>query len=353
MDAIRNTSESAGIPTLTQGTPTSPDLLKILIRWKWLPILGSLIGATVGYLYFGQLAPLYKATAQVQVVAPPKEIPISTFDSRMDTRSRGDELVVVKSSSVLMNAIEVGHLTQHRQLLGKSAPEIVAMLKDPRSKMLDVRLGSKDLNSDIIDISVTTDNADLSGEIVQAIVSGYENHVNEKVNAFSKDAQLALTKFSDRYETAKKEAKKELDKLRLNPDLIWRDGKPHDPASEKIAKCMESISEIDVRIKNIEAVMNQVDRGREANRPMEELLRMVLNSTNDTGFRQSFDGMDMNREMDIARNLKAQVEQFESDRVIPLLDILEQLQGQSLGDSHPSVITARNRLDKYEHELAR
>ena len=137
----------------------------------------------------------------------------------------------------------------------------------------------------------------------------------------------------------------------MNPDLIWRDGKPHDPASEKIAKCMDSISEIDGRIKSIEAVMQQVVKGREANRPLEELLRMVLNSN--SGTKQSIDSNDLKREMDIARSIKAQLEQFESDRVIPHRVVLDQLLGQSLGDSHPSVMTARNRLDKYEQELAR
>ena len=127
MDAIRNTSESAGIPTLAQGSTASPDLVKILLRWKWLPILGSVIGAIVGYLYFVQLSPQYKATAQVQVVAPPKDIPIASLDSRMDNRSRGDELVVVRSSSVLRSAVEQGQLTQKRKLAGKSADEYIRL----------------------------------------------------------------------------------------------------------------------------------------------------------------------------------------------------------------------------------
>ena len=113
---------------------------------------------------------------------------------------------------------------------------------------------------------------------------------------------------------------------------------------------MDSISEIDGRIKSIEAVMQQVVKGREANRPLEELLRMVLNSN--SGTKQSIDSNDLKREMDIARSIKAQLEQFESDRVIPHRVVLDQLLGQSLGDSHPSVMTARNRLDKYEQELA-
>ena len=353
MDAIRNTSESAGIPTLAQGSTASPDLVKILLRWKWLPILGSVIGATLGYLYFVQLSPQYKATAQVQVIAPPKEIPIANLDSRMDTRSRGDELVVVRSSSVLRYAVENGQLTQKRKLATKSADEVVAWLRDPRNKVLEVKLGSKDLNSDIVDISVTTEDAELSVEIVQAIVGGYEHHINEKVNAYSKEAKDVLNKFSDTFEKDRKQTRAELNKLRDNTELIWRDGKPQDPVTEKISDCNKSISEIEAKMKNIEAVLQQIDKGREAGRPLQELLQMALNSTNDSGTRHSNEGQDYQRERDMARNMASNIEQFESDRVIPFRAEMERLRDMSLGDSHPSVINAKSRLDKYESELAR
>jgi len=184
-------------------------------------------------------------------------------------------------------------------------------------------------------------------------LSSHENAVNEKVNAISKDAVLALSKFSDRYEEAKKNAKSELDKIRLSQDLIWRDGKPQDPAGEKVIRNIDIIAEIDGKIKSIEAVMQQIDKGREAKRPVEDLLRLVLNNINDSGFQRSFDGNDLNREMEIEKALRAQIEQFEFDRVFPHRDKLDQLKSQQLGDSHPAVITARNRLDKYEQELAR
>ncbi len=131
-----------------------------------------------------------------------------------------------------------------------------------------------------------------------------------------------------------------------------------DPASEKIFRNIDVISEIDGKIKNIEAVMHQIVKGREAERPLEELLRMAINSTNDIGTigtKLSIDGNDLNREMEIARNLKAQIEQIEQLEFVsvsPLRDMLDQLNRQKLGDTHPSVITARNRLDKYEQELA-
>ena len=216
MDESRAMLNSAGMPKQEQQkTLIRHSRAKRLLGWLVITVFGSSVGAALGYVNFSQLSPLYKATAQIQIVNPPKEIPNSNFDSGVGTRSGWDELAVVRSSAVLTYAVEVGRLTQHPQLSGKSTAEIVQMLKDPKTQMLAVRLGSQDLNSDIINISVTTGNADLSAEIAQAIVSGYEYHVNQKFNAVSKGAQLALTESNDNSEKAKQEAKAELDKLRL------------------------------------------------------------------------------------------------------------------------------------------
>ncbi len=211
MDESKAMLDSAGLPnTDQQKTQIRDSRVKRSLGWLVLTVFGSVVGATVGYVNFIQLPPLYKATAQIQIVHPAKEIPIASFD-RMDTRLFADELVVVRSSAVLTTAVELGGLSQHRGLSGKSAAEIVRMLKDPKTKMLDVRLGSHDRKSDIIVISVTTGNADLSAAIAQAIVSGYEYHIN----TISKGAQLALTESNDNSEKAVQEAKAELDTLRL------------------------------------------------------------------------------------------------------------------------------------------
>ena len=116
---------------------------------------------------------------------------------------------------------------------------------------------------------------------------------------------------------------------------------------------IDAMSEINGKIKNVEAVIQQIDEGVNQKRPFEELLRMALNSTNDVSSRQSVDSNDWIRERDIARNLAASIEQFESERIIPLRADMEKLKDQSLGDSHPSVTAARGRLDKYEQELTR
>ncbi len=351
MDAIRPISESAGIPSLTQSTPSSPDLVKILLRWKWLPILGSAIGATLGYLYFGQLAPQYKAIAQVQVITPGKEINISTFNNGQDVRSRGDEIVVVQSSAVLRLAVEIGTLTANRELAGLSEEQIVQKLRNP--KLLDVRLGSKDTNSDIINIGVTTDNADLSGEIARAIADGYEEFVTKKFKSYSRDAVTALTKFSSEYEQKHADARKKLAVLKNEGNLMWVDGKPRDPATEKIISFNESIMDIENKMKNIDSVLLAVQNGVDRKAPVDGLLRMIALSTADSGFKLHDNALDAINQKDFGRASAAQVDAFEDEKVIPVRSDLALLKEQLLGDLHPSVVSKTNQLAKLEAELLR
>ena len=350
MDANRPFSESS-TPVLSQGTPASPDLVKILLRWKWLPILGSAIGATLGYLYFVQQAPQYKATAQVQVVTPGKEINISAFNNgQFVEQSKNDELVVVRSPVVLRNAVEIGGLAQHRKLSGLSAEQIVATLRNP--KLLDVRLGSKDANSNIIDIGVTTDDADLSGEIVRAIVAGYEDFVTQKFKGFSGEAIAALTRFSDQYEKKYQKAKSELANLKNKSDLIFVDGKPRDPASDKILSYNESILAIDNKVKNIESMLEEIVKGKERGTPTENLLKMITLSTFDT-VNEAKSGTETGSSKAKSEAMAAQVDMFEDDKVIPVRAKLALLKEQDFGESHPLYISTRQELAKLEDDLLR
>ncbi len=347
-------SESAGTPTHMQATPASPDLVKILLRWKWLPILGSAIGATLGYLYFVQQAPQYKASAQIQVVTPGKEINITAFNNGVAeaTGSKSDELVVLQSPLVLRNAVEQGNLAQNRKLSGLSNEQIVQKLRSP--KLLDVRLGTKDAGSNIINIGVTTDDADLSVEIVRAIVAGYEDHVTQKFKGFANEAVATLTRFSEQYEEKSKKAKAELASLKKKSDLMWVDGKPRDPASDKILTYNDTILSIETKMKNIEAVLQEVDRGVERKAPMDNLLRMIALSTTEVG------GIKLDQEaaaeinkQDLGRSMVAQVDAYEDERVVPVRAELANLLEQSLGESHPTVVTVRQKLSKLEEDLLR
>jgi len=232
-----------------------------------------------------------------------------------------------------------------------SAEQIVQKLRNP--KLLDVRSGTKDANSNIINIGVTTENADLSVEIVKAIVIGYEDHVTQKFKSFSSEAVNALTKFSEQYEQNFKKAKGELDKLKKNPALMWVDGKPRDPATDKILSYNDSILAIENKMKNIEAVLEEIERGVERKSPVENLLRMIALSTTDVGFKLDQEAADVVNQKDLGRAMAGQVDAFEDERVVPVRAQLANMLEQSLGESHPSVVSVRQTLSKLEDDLLR
>ncbi|HUP78641.1 MAG TPA: Wzz/FepE/Etk N-terminal domain-containing protein, partial [Pirellula sp.] len=83
MDEIAKTSAvDSGILSSSHDTG---GIGKVLLRWMWLPILGSVIGAAIGVAYVVQLPNQYKATAQVQVISPPTEILIANRTDNKDT----------------------------------------------------------------------------------------------------------------------------------------------------------------------------------------------------------------------------------------------------------------------------
>ncbi|MEQ1824657.1 MAG: polysaccharide biosynthesis tyrosine autokinase [Pirellula sp.] len=352
MDAIRPITEGQNPPpSVQQNSPTNPDFIKILIRWKWLPILGSIVGATVGFLYFGQLLPKYKAVAMVEVISPAREVPIHTsaFGGGImpDVSSRNDELMVVQSTEVLNRAIEKGHLTEHRKLLGKSAEQIVKWLKKP--KLLECKLGSNDINSDIIKISVTTEDAELSGDVVQAIVNGYEDFVTGNLRNYTKEATLALTKFSDKYEKNRREAKQGITQLQQKPNLLWKDGRPHDPVTDTVLAIKAQIIALEARQRKIESILTRVAEAKSrGDVTVDALLRMVEISTNDAGFQD--DGADIRHQDRLAAGY-ASIERFEEDRIGPVRAQLNGLKSKQLGESHPSVVQVQTILSELEAQL--
>ena len=50
--------------------PARHDILIILWRWKWMPIVGSMLGMAIGVLNFMRQKPTFESTALIQVVYP-------------------------------------------------------------------------------------------------------------------------------------------------------------------------------------------------------------------------------------------------------------------------------------------
>ena len=115
MDQPRTNGQVANNPPVDAPAPQASqfDIVQILWRWKWLPILGSLIGAGLGFLVF------LAAACHLQSVglgASGQHMPIPTRNSFFEPVDKGitraDESMVIRSQAVLLLAVKKGKLNE-------------------------------------------------------------------------------------------------------------------------------------------------------------------------------------------------------------------------------------------------
>ncbi len=77
----------------------APDLLAMIWRWKWLPVLGTLLGLAVGLLVWVQMPPQFLAVARIQVVTPRgTDLPFTALDDGNSAiTNRADDVLIIQS----------------------------------------------------------------------------------------------------------------------------------------------------------------------------------------------------------------------------------------------------------------
>jgi len=346
MDAIRSPIETNIPAPATQPAAAGPDLLKLLWRWKWLPILGTAIGMTISFLVYSQSLPQYRATALVQVETRKKSIPMeNNSNGPMEMGSPiNDELVLIKSLVVLQKAIEIGKLEQHRRLSSISPEKLIKFLK----KNITTKLGSTDPQTTVVSISVTTDEAELSGQILECLLAGYKEHTSMRLKSSTGEVLGVLAKYRDNYEAKKEAVEKELAMLRNHSDLRWVEGKPVDPASTKLISIEKTLQELESKKKSIESLLEQIAVARENNRPLDELVQLITSSTENQSKLEEI-GL-MSDQADL-REMRSDLANFEYMVVTPVRVELANAKAAH-GDLHPLVISNSRKLAGLESELA-
>jgi polysaccharide biosynthesis transport protein len=331
------------------------DILKVLWRWKWLPILGSIVGTGLGYLYFSKQPAEYQASALVRVV---DAIPQSSrsnmqaFDpDEVAGYGRQDESMVIKSQKVLELAVEKGQLTEKQVLKGMSAEQIVGMLSGPN---LVVQPAAKDANTTLLSISYVCNDADLAADVVKAVVSGYSDYLTEEYRTVGEEVYELVTKAQAKLEDHFKKIHERNAEFRANtPDVIWNGIDATDPYYDIFLQVKTDLAALQMEREILHANLTHVDQGIAAGRPAEQLL-LMLSQNEDV----VFDSM-LNRNV-TRQPQRAPVEmrgdtvsaRLERERLIPMEIKYKELL-DTVGDGHPSVASARRQIDLTREWIAK
>jgi len=330
--------------------PQGVDFLAMLWRWKWLPILGALIGVSIGGLIWVQLPTQYQASALIQVVNPHNNgmpmLSLDMGDSKLSSRS--DDVVIISSKAVIQNAIELGRLDQNARIVDLKVASIMDWIRN--KDRLSVKPGTKESVTDIVQISFTCEDPELSAEVVQSIVAGFERFIGKESQNLNSEVLEKLAKFRDELDTKYRQARTEYLKVQKATPLIFNAGQARDPYAEALINLNTKIAENSLKASEIESVLEQVVEAQKAGRPLETVLATVARLSNDQVMGQQKTAVE---QMTISGMLErgGDAERMRIEKLQPL-EILLQIQAESFGDGHPSVTRIQKEIDGLKKGIA-
>ena len=355
MDQPRTNGQLAESAPVEVSAPQASqfDIVQILWRWKWLPILGSLIGAGLGFLYFSQQPATYEAQALVQVV---NTMPIPTRNQFYDPMDKGitraDESMVIRSQTVLELAVKKGRLDDQEvnantEFKGFAKADIIDALLDERSPLV-IEPADKDDNTTLIHISFVSENQEFAGTVVTAIVEGYAEYLEKEYKSIGDELNLVLGKA----QTTLREDYTRLSNERLqfqedHPDIVWQGEDTSDHFALKYRTLDDQLTQFRVDRQKMEALYNGAKAAIDAGRPAEPILLALTTSSNSNfAAQENWYGKGTNLKEDPEFEFKLDLisKKIETERLHPL-QIREKSLLDRFGEGHPTVTQIRNEIE--------
>jgi polysaccharide biosynthesis transport protein len=338
--ALRNnqTDQSPLDPTLSSNQQGF-DLVKVLWRWKWLPILGALIGSGVGHMYYSKLPQQYQSTALIQVVSP---IPILTKPEMYDGSkvgtwgSSGDESRAIRSQKVLELAVKVGNL--EKNFPGMQPSAIIAHLGSLAG--VEVQPADKSVaTTQQLLVSYKSSTQETAQAVVDAVVEGYQSYLSQeyetvdfKVVNFFREQEKAYREKSDELQAKLEDLKK-----RNSQNVLWRVDQPYDPYSENFENRSTKIEQLKDQENSLKAKLAQVHDAKEKNRNPLELLAMLHGSSEQFWLR-------FYNESASADKNELESEKLKRNQLLELYTQEQQLK-KTVGPSHPSLLAVQAKIE--------
>ncbi|MBX3423860.1 MAG: polysaccharide biosynthesis tyrosine autokinase [Pirellulaceae bacterium] len=330
------------------------DLVRVLWRWKWLPILGALIGAGVGYMFYTKVPEKFQSFAMVQVVsAIPAGRGFELYDHEKVAayKSRHDESRVIKSQKVLGMAVKNGNLAKH--FPGMTENQIVFELMDQR-RGVEVSPAEKSdkVVTDQLVIAYVSRDPDVAQAVVNAVVAGYQAFLSEEFKTVDDE----VLKFFTRMESKLREENVELDaryakfkQEAMSRDILWHIDSPVDPFFESYRKKENELDQIISERITLKSELEVVESLMKSETARPHDILMMLNDRSDlvksTFWRQIFEDPSFKG---------GDLESVKMERALADLLAEEEYQISSgNGPSHPMVKRVRAQIQATEAKIAK
>ena len=201
------------VPTSASGPGV--DIVRLLLRNKFLLVAGLAIGLGLGQLAYMKLGPVYSASTKVQVS---QKIPGPIKDGENHTFGElSVHIDVIKSPHIVGEAVKEAKLNELPSLAGESDPteEILGSLKVKRIS------GNDRAFLNILNILYENPRSEDAKIITQAIVDAYQRYLHDVRQENTKEIREQLDQADKQIMSELELKKKEYNKFRENAPLYW------------------------------------------------------------------------------------------------------------------------------------
>ncbi len=322
------------------------DLLQLAWRWKWLTILGLLLGSGIGFLVFKRQPEEYTAIATIQVVSPQDNLlPLQNIESGFagGVSNRSDEIRVITSSRVLESAVKKGNLGRNAALAGKSEAEILDWIRS--GKKLSVTPGTKETTTEILDVAFKCGDANLASEVVKAIVLGYDDFISRETQTFGREVIDQVGKAKIEFDRRFKTLNDEYMVFRKESELVFvGSDEGRDPYADTVLAINNQLSANRIKITRLESALQHVQEGIAASRNAESLLLMLARTVFSDEYNFRADRENAARNPALVKNRASEAERLRRQELVPLQMKESSLLASGSGESHPQIKDLRIRI---------
>jgi polysaccharide biosynthesis transport protein len=318
----------------TQPNQGAPNLLWIAWSRKSLIVLGIVVGVVLGSLYYVQRKPIYQSTAQVLVVKKrPDATPILGEDARMGYYEDylSTHSVLIKSPVIVGRAVKKHNLQDLQTFAG---------VGDPTGNILSHLTVSRDtkegVSNNILMLSFRGGVPDECAKVLNAIIDGYKDFLDETYKNVSDDTLHLITRARDELLTDLQKKESEYRQFRVRAPLLWKGKEGTSLHQERLSNIEAKRSAAIVRHAEVQARLNGIENATKNGRGRSELVAIVLQLANRTSSPTDKPLAALNPE----------------DQLLPLL-VQEQVMLKDFGPDFPALQALRKRIELTREYAAR
>jgi polysaccharide biosynthesis transport protein len=251
---------------------SGPGIFQVAWRFKYLIVLGTVIGLVVGYIYASQLPPSYQSKARILVVKKRADVGFGDGRAAFLEDYVSTHQKIIESPYVVTEAVKKHKLDKLASFKGNPWPTgaIIGGLKVTRDMGDNSRLGTS-----ILVLTYTGPIASDCGVIISAIIDSYSEFLGAKYKDVTKETVEYITNAKKLLDEEISHKEDELSEIRLKNPELRKGATGVTSVNERITTIDTKLSALKIQQTILAAKLEAFEQALKENRPREELVAIA------------------------------------------------------------------------------